>query len=120
MSKKVIRRGTDQLKYAHFDANLDLFGSVERSGIPPKDTIRWINFGSQPAPGKDIKTRLLRAANKKGTTKAEHLKDLDDLRDLLDKCLKLDPDERITPRQALAHRFCSSKAATTTKVAGRY
>jgi serine/threonine-protein kinase PRP4 len=120
MSKKVIRRGTDQLKYAHFDANLDLFGSVERSGIPPKDTIRWINFGSQPMPGKDIKTRLLRAANKKGTTKSDQLKDLDDFRDLLDKCLKLDPEERLTPRQALAHRFCSGKTPVTVKTGGRF
>ncbi|KIW08250.1 hypothetical protein, variant [Verruconis gallopava] len=122
ISKKVIRRGTDELKYAHFDANLELFGSVERVGIPPKDTIRWINFGSQPVPGKDIKTRLLRAANKKGTTKADQLKELDDFRDLLDKCLKLDPEERITPRQALAHRFCSGKstATMTGKAGGRY
>jgi serine/threonine-protein kinase PRP4 len=113
LSKKVIRRGTDSLKYAHFDANLDLFGSVERSGIPPKDTVRWINFGSQPVGGKDIKTRLLRAASKKGTTKPEQLKELGDFAELLDKCLKLDPEERLTPRQALAHRFCSGKSAAT-------
>jgi len=116
LSKKVIRRGTDALKYAHFDMNLELFGSVERSGIPPKDTVRWINFGSQPASGRDIKTRLLRAANKKGTTNQQQLKELSDFADLLEKCLRLDPDERLTPRQALTHRFCSGKPATSTAV----
>jgi len=120
LSKKVIRRGIDTLKFAHFDANLELFGSVEMSGVPPKQIVRWVNFSSQPMSGKDVKTRLLRAAGKKGITQqnGNQLKELGDFADLLDKCLKLDPEERITPRQALAHRFCSGKPTPAVGVKG--
>jgi serine/threonine-protein kinase PRP4 len=116
LSKKVVRRGTDELKYAHFDANLDLFGSVEVSGVPPKQIVRWINFGSQPVSGRDVKTRLLRAAAKKGI-KGKELEELGGFADLLDKCLRLDPDERLTPRDALKHRFCSGTVAKPAQAA---
>lgn len=103
ISKKVLRRGT--LQYVHFDEHLERFCSAERVGNPPKETVRLITIDSAPVVGKDLKARLWKAAKNKGTYSGDDWKDLDVFRDLLEKCLKLDPEERITPNQALLHQF---------------
>lgn len=103
ISKKVLRRG--DMRFIHFDEHLEQFWSYEKAGNPLRDTIRPMVISSTPVAGKDIKARLWKAAKIKGTFNNEDYKELEMFRDLLDKCLKLDPEERITPNQALMHPF---------------
>ena len=103
ISKKVLRRG--DMRFIHFDEHLEQFWSYEKAGNPLRDTIRPMTINSTPVPGKDIKARLWKAAKIKGTFNNDDYKELELFRDLLDKCLKLDPEERITPNQALMHPF---------------
>lgn len=103
ISKKVLRRG--DMRFIHFDEHLEQFWSYEKAGNPLRDTIRPMVISSTPVAGKDIKARLWKAAKIKGTFNNEDFKELEMFRDLLDKCLKLDPEERITPNQALMHPF---------------
>ncbi|QDS75272.1 hypothetical protein FKW77_000942 [Venturia effusa] len=103
ISKKVLRRG--DMRFIHFDEHLEQFWSYEKAGNPLRDTIRPMVISSTPVAGKDIKARLWKAAKIKGTFNNEDYKELEMFRDLLDRCLKLDPEERITPNQALMHPF---------------
>ncbi|TLD37142.1 putative serine/threonine-protein kinase ppk5 [Venturia nashicola] len=103
ISKKVLRRG--DMRFIHFDEHLEQFWSYEKAGNPLRDTIRPMVISSTPVAGKDIKARLWKAAKIKGTFNNEDFKELEMFKDLLDKCLKLDPEERITPNQALMHPF---------------
>jgi serine/threonine-protein kinase PRP4 len=58
-----------------------------------------LNFNK---PIRDLKTRLM--ANVKGMGDAE-MKELHLFVDLLDRCLNLNPEKRITPAEALRHPF---------------
>jgi len=53
-------------------------------------------------PTRDLRTRLLAASN--GMTDAE-ARELNHFVDLLERCLTLNPDKRITPSEALRHPF---------------
>lgn len=53
-------------------------------------------------PSRDLRTRLTSAS--KGLTEAES-KELTLFTDLLDRCLALNPEKRITPIEALKHPF---------------
>jgi serine/threonine-protein kinase PRP4 len=53
-------------------------------------------------PVRDLRTRLLSAS--KGLTDVE-TKELNLFVDLLDRCLALNPEKRITPAEALRHPF---------------
>jgi serine/threonine-protein kinase PRP4 len=100
ISKKVLRRGDKGMVANHFDEHLERFINVKEH---PRLEITSIAISSAPVIGKDIKARLAAAAKKHPTPPGKE--ELDQFRDLLEKCLKLDPDERITPNQALAHPF---------------
>jgi serine/threonine-protein kinase PRP4 len=58
-------------------------------------------------PTRDLRTRLMAASA--GMNDAE-TKDLNHFIDLLEHCLALNPDKRITPADALRHPFFMSKA----------
>lgn len=53
-------------------------------------------------PTRDLKSRLI--GSTKGLTEAE-IKEINLFHDLLDKCLNLNPEKRITPTEALKHPF---------------
>ena len=58
-------------------------------------------------PTRDLRTRLLAASG--GMTDAES-RELNHFIDLLERCLTLNPDKRITPSEALKHPFFVTKA----------
>jgi serine/threonine-protein kinase PRP4 len=107
ISKKVLRRGQIDMVSEFFDDHLESFLDVTHLPGGRVD-MKHIAFSSTAVVGRDIKGRLLAANNKKksaaGAVAAEH-GELMQFADLLDKCLKLDPDERFTPSQALNHPF---------------
>jgi serine/threonine-protein kinase PRP4 len=53
---------------------------------------------------RDLRTRLISAS--KGMTDVE-TKELNLFADLLDRCLALNPEKRMTPQEALKHPFIS-------------
>lgn len=53
-------------------------------------------------PSRDLKSRLI--SSTKGLSEAE-IKEINLFYDLLDKCLALNPEKRITPTEALKHPF---------------
>jgi serine/threonine-protein kinase PRP4 len=57
-------------------------------------------------PTRDMKTRLL---SKTSNMKDEETRLLNAFVDLLDKCLNLNPEKRITVREALLHPFITGK-----------
>jgi serine/threonine-protein kinase PRP4 len=105
ISKKVIKRGSQDLRETYWDYHLEKFNSLEKDPVTERVTVRQINISSSPIVGKDIKSRISTAAKKQKITAPAVLKEVDQFRDLLEKCLRLDPDERLTPVQALQHPF---------------
>ncbi|KAI9893387.1 MAG: U4/U6 small nuclear ribonucleoprotein prp4 [Vezdaea aestivalis] len=97
ISAKMLRKG----EYAphHFDEMLN-FRSIDRDRLTGRDVVKLINFAK---PTRDLKSRILAAA-KGGTDEAE-LKEVTLFADLLDKCLAVNPEKRITPSEALKHPF---------------
>lgn len=83
----------------HFDDD-GSFRSLEKDATN-RDVVRILNF-TKTAEGRDLKSRLLAVANTKDT---EELKEVNLFADLLDRCLTLNPEKRITPSQALQHPF---------------
>ena len=59
-------------------------------------------------PTRDLRTRLLAASG--GMNDVES-RDLNHFVDLLERCLTLNPDKRITPAEALKHPFFTTKLA---------
>jgi serine/threonine-protein kinase PRP4 len=82
----------------HFDDNLQ-FRSMEKDKVTNKDIVRLMNINR---PTRDLKSRLVRAT--KNVTEAE-AKELPLFIDLLDRCLALNPEKRLTPTDALKHPF---------------
>ena len=64
-----------------------------------QDTIKTLAFTK---PSRDLRARLMSAS--KGLTEIE-TKELALFTDLLDRCLALNPEKRITPIEALKHPF---------------
>jgi len=93
---KMLKRA--QFAHIHFDEMAN-FRSVEQDKITGKDTIKTLAFVK---PSRDLRTRLMSAS--KDLTEAE-TKELSLFADLLDRCLALNPEKRITPTEALRHPF---------------
>lgn len=64
-----------------------------------QDIVKTLAFSK---PSRDLRTRLTSAS--KGLTDVE-TKELALFTDLLDRCLALNPEKRITPNEALKHPF---------------
>lgn len=93
---KMLKRA--QFAHIHFDEMAN-FRSVEQDKLTGKDTIKTLAFSK---PSRDLRTRLMSAS--KGLSDTE-IKELELFRDLLDRCLALNPEKRITPAEALRHPF---------------
>lgn len=61
-------------------------------------------------PTRDLRTRLNAASTGMNDAEARHL---NHFIDLLEQCLALNPDKRITPSEALKHPFFASKTSAT-------
>ncbi|KAI0533894.1 kinase-like domain-containing protein [Xylaria digitata] len=101
-SPKLYKRG--EMSHLHFD-DVGNFISAERDKALGKTTIRTLAIVK---PTRDLRTRLMAASG--GMTDVES-RDLNNFIDLLERCLTLNPDKRITPSEALKHPFFLSKVA---------
>ncbi|CAI7619629.1 unnamed protein product [Penicillium glandicola] len=99
---KLLRRGS--LAPHHFDEKLN-FHSVEEDKITGRLHTKIVDFKK---PTRDLKTRLM-AQGTRGMPDAE-VKELTMFLDLLDRCLSLNPEKRITPAEALKHPFLAPRA----------
>ncbi|KAG0155088.1 hypothetical protein PDIDSM_661 [Penicillium digitatum] len=98
---KLLRRGS--LAPHHFDEKLN-FHSVEEDKITGRLHTKIVDFKK---PTRDLKSRLM-AQGTRGMPDAE-VKELTMFLDLLDRCLSLNPEKRITPAEALKHPFLAPK-----------
>ncbi|KAG0227675.1 U4/U6 small nuclear ribonucleoprotein prp4 [Mortierella sp. GBA43] len=95
-SKKMIRKG--QFYLNHFDEDCN-FLSVEVDKVTQKDVVRTIQYTK---PTKDLKTRLMQyTANMSPADVVQ----LNHFINLLERCLHLNPEHRISPQEALQHAF---------------
>ncbi|GAP86020.1 putative CMGC DYRK PRP4 protein kinase [Rosellinia necatrix] len=99
-SAKLYKRG--ELSHLHFD-EAGNFISAERDKALGKTTIRTLTIVK---PTRDLRTRLMAASGGMNDTES---RDLNNFVDLLERCLALNPDKRITPSEALKHPFFLSK-----------
>jgi serine/threonine-protein kinase PRP4 len=93
---KMLRKA--QFAYMHFDEQAN-FLSVEQDKLTGRDTIKTLTFAK---PTRDLRTRLVGASKK---LPDDEIKELNLFIDLLDRCLALNPEKRITPAEALKHPF---------------
>ncbi|KAK0621743.1 hypothetical protein B0T17DRAFT_493781 [Bombardia bombarda] len=63
-------------------------------------------------PTRDLRTRLLAASSGINDWEA---RELNHFVDLLERCLTLNPDKRITPTEALRHPFFTHRVHATTR-----
>ncbi|TRX97858.1 hypothetical protein FHL15_001068 [Xylaria flabelliformis] len=101
-SAKLYKRG--ELSHLHFD-EVGNFISAEQDKALGKTTVRTLAIVK---PTRDLRTRLMAASG--GMNDVES-RDLNNFVDLLERCLALNPDKRITPSEALKHPFFLSKVA---------
>ncbi|KAF9126025.1 U4/U6 small nuclear ribonucleoprotein prp4 [Mortierella sp. 14UC] len=94
--KKMIRKG--EFNQNHFDEDCN-FLSVEVEKVTQKDVIRTIQIAK---PTKDLKARLMPYTNQMAPADVIQV---NHFIQLLDRCLNLNPEQRITPQEALAHPF---------------
>lgn len=94
---KLLRRGS--LSYDYFDDLLN-FRAEEVDKVTGRTVVRMIDI--KPKPVKDLKSRLI---PKDQRMNEQERKELELFADLLDKCLDLRPEKRITPNDALKHPF---------------
>ncbi|KAI1629903.1 pre-mRNA-processing factor 4, variant, partial [Exophiala viscosa] len=94
---KVLRRGS--LSFDYFDDLLN-FRSEEVDKVTGRTVVRMIDI--KPKPVKDLRSRLM---PKDRRMNEQERKELEQFIDLLEKCLDLRPEKRITPNDALKHPF---------------
>lgn len=86
----------------HFDDTQQLqFRSIEKEKVTGRDVFKMMTF-TQPT--KPLKERMISVAERNGADEAEK-KELLLFVDLLDRCLALNPEKRITPTEAMKHPF---------------
>ena len=94
---KLLRRGT--LTYEYFDDLLN-FQAQETDKVTGRTMVKMIDIKAKPV--RDLRSRLV---PKDKRMSEQERKELDLFVDLLDKCLDLRPEKRITPNDALKHPF---------------
>lgn len=100
-TNKFIRKGVPEIRDQHFDIDNN-FVSIEIDKQTKKPFMRTLeSINSSP----DFLMRALRKVNKH----PEDLRKVQQFKDLLDKMLVLDPERRITPKEALSHPFITEK-----------
>lgn len=94
---KLLRRGA--LSYDFFDDLLN-FRSQETDKVTGRVVTKVLDIKAKPV--RDLRSRLLPRGKKMDELER---KELELFLDLLDKCLELRPEKRITPLEALKHPF---------------
>jgi serine/threonine-protein kinase PRP4 len=94
---KLLRRGA--LTYEHFDDLLN-FRSQETDKVTGRVVLKLVDIKAKPV--RDLRSRLMPKGKK---LDEQEKKELEMFLDLLDKCLDLRPEKRITPVEALKHPF---------------
>ncbi|KAJ3059069.1 U4/U6 small nuclear ribonucleoprotein prp4 [Quaeritorhiza haematococci] len=97
-SNKILRKG--QFTGQHFDESLN-FLQVEADKVSGKEIVRKLTITK---PTRDLKSRLMPSSDLSRMTD-EEVKTVGNFVDLLERCLHLNPEKRITPREALVHPF---------------
>jgi serine/threonine-protein kinase PRP4 len=105
LSHKMIKRGLFGAKY--FDNRWN-FCAIDSDKVTGKDVVRPMQF---KGPTRDLKSRLSKSAASTSGADSEELRMISHFIDLLDKCLQLNPEKRITPLEALRHPFITGKSA---------
>ena len=94
---KLLRRGT--IAHEYFDDLLQ-FQTQEYDKVTGRSVTKMIEIKAKPL--KDLRSRLLPRGKRMDD---QERKEVELLVDLLDKCLDLRPEKRITPLEALKHPF---------------
>ncbi|ETI26067.1 hypothetical protein G647_02844 [Cladophialophora carrionii CBS 160.54] len=94
---KLLRRGS--LTYEYFDDLLN-FRAQETDKVTGRTVVKIVDIKAKPV--RDLRSRLMPKDKK---INDQERKELDLFVDLLDKCLDLRPEKRITPNDALKHPF---------------
>jgi serine/threonine-protein kinase PRP4 len=94
---KLLRKGT--LTNQYFDDLLN-FQAIDEDRVTGRLTTRMIEVKAKPV--RDLRTRLMPKGKKMDEGER---KELELFLDLLDRCLDLRPEKRITPAEALRHPF---------------
>ncbi|KAJ4531303.1 U4/U6 small nuclear ribonucleoprotein prp4 [Exophiala dermatitidis] len=94
---KLLRRGA--LTYEYFDDLLN-FRAQETDKVTGRTVIKMIDIKAKPV--RDLRSRLI---PKDKRLNEQERKELESFVDLLEKCLDLRPEKRITPNDALKHPF---------------
>ncbi|KAI8645132.1 kinase-like domain-containing protein [Parasitella parasitica] len=98
---KMLRKA--QFASDHFDEDFN-FMSVEIDRITKNEVVKKTTILK---PTRDVKTRILAATTPNMPDEENRL--VAAFIDLLDKCLALGPDKRMTPHEALSHPFITGK-----------
>jgi len=102
-NNKILKRGEFTTKY--FDTQNN-FLSKEMDPVTKQFYYKPIHIGEKPT--RDLASLLSQVPL---GTQPEEQKYFAHFRDFLEKCLALDPKNRITPEEALAHPFLSSQTS---------
>lgn len=94
---KLLRKGS--LTYEYFDDLLN-FKAQEVDKVTGRTVTKLIDVKARPV--RDLKSRLMPTDKR---LNEQERKELESFADLLDKCLDVRPDKRITPTDALKHPF---------------
>ena len=98
---KLLRKGT--LTYEYFDDLLN-FQAIDEDKVTGRVVTKLVEIKTKPI--KDLRSRLLGTKGMNGKRlDEEERREVDSFLDLLDKCLDLRPDKRISPNEALKHPF---------------
>ena len=96
----MIRKG--EFGSRHFDEQ-QMFLNIEQDKITDKVVVKKMNLAK---PTKDIRSRIVMAAS--GTAEEKNNMLVLQFIDLLNACLELNPERRITPSEAFKHPFLRS------------
>lgn len=99
-SHKLLRKA--EFASLHFDDLLN-FRSMEKDKITGKDVVKMYPLSGKPI--RDLRSRVMASSSSDGSRADSESKDMTLFVDLLDKCLALNPERRITPIEALRHPF---------------